>query len=190
LQTIFTGSAPPTQEDFDRTPMLVRRHKVAEALEWLILNHEDDADLEISQENLMSYADRDVPVAVDFKRTEGEVHDSIPAEARSVFDKDSEHRTTDGECTFAVHGLTGAEYSMASMSTIKAVALQHLTHTGDMLALGRNDVPKSMYHNVKAYPGMFPWLFPYGKGGIGHAAHRKKLGDMRHKRNLLLYFDK
>ncbi|KAJ6481222.1 hypothetical protein C8R47DRAFT_982585, partial [Mycena vitilis] len=190
LAFIFTGSAAPTQEDFDRTPMLVRRHKVANALEWLKLNHEDYADLEISQENLMSYALHDIPVAVDFKRTEGVANDSIPAEARSVFDKNSEHGTIDGECTFAVHGLTGAEYSTASMSTIKAVALQHLTQKGDMLAIGRNDVPESMYHNLQAYPGMFPWLFPYGKGGIGHPTHKNKLADMTHKRNLLLYFDK
>lgn len=190
LAFIFTGSAAPTQEDFDRTPMLVRRHKVAAALEWLKLNHEDYADLEISQENLMSYAHRDIPVSVDYKHAEGKPNDSIPAEARSVFDKNEEHGTTDGECTFAVHGLTGAEYSTASMSTIKAAALQHLTHKGDMLAIGRSDILESMYHNVKAYPGMFPWLFPYGKGGIGHAAHKFKLGDMTHKRNLLLYHDK
>jgi hypothetical protein len=181
LAFIFTGSAAPTQEDFDRTPMLVRRHKVAEALEWLKLNHEDYADLEISQENLMSYAYRDIPVAVDFKRMEGDADDSIPSEARSVFDKNQEHGTVDGECTFAVHGLTGAEYSTAPMSAIKAAALQHLTQKGDMLAIGRSDVPESLYHNVKAYPGMFPWLFPYGKGGIGHAAHRFKLGDMTRK---------
>ncbi|KAJ7147192.1 hypothetical protein C8R43DRAFT_890339, partial [Mycena crocata] len=37
---------------------------------------------------------------------------------------------------------------------------------------------------------MFPWLFPYGKGGIGHEAHTAKLGDLTHKQNLLLYHDK
>ncbi|KAJ7122696.1 hypothetical protein C8R43DRAFT_1090749 [Mycena crocata] len=190
LAFIFTGSSAPTQEDFDRTPMLVRRHKVAEALEWLKLNHQDYADLEISQENLMSYAYHDIPVAVDYRHTEGEPNDSIPGEARSVFDKNKEHGTTDGECSFAVHGLTGAEYSTAPMSQIKAVALQHLTQKGDMLAIGRNDIPESMYRNVKAYPGMFPWLFPYGKGGIGHPAHKSKLSDMTRKRNLLLYHDK
>jgi hypothetical protein len=190
LAFIFTGSSAPTQEDFDRTPMLVRRQKVADALEWLKLNHEDYSDLEISQKNLLSYAHRDIPVAVDYRRTEGEPTDSIPADARSVFDKNLEHGTMDGECTFAVHGLTGAEYSTASMSTIKAVALQHLTQKGDMLAIGRADIPESLYNNVTAYPGMFPWLFPYGKGGIGHPVHKNKLGDMTRKRNLLLYHDK
>ncbi|KAJ7085019.1 hypothetical protein C8R43DRAFT_1082776, partial [Mycena crocata] len=110
LAFVFTGSAAPTQEDFERTPMLVRRDKVLQALEWLKLNHEDYTDLEISQENLESYALRDIPVVVDFKRiSEQDPTDSIPNEARSVFDKNDEHGTTDGECTFAVHGLTGAE---------------------------------------------------------------------------------
>ncbi|KAJ7168103.1 hypothetical protein C8R43DRAFT_1085590 [Mycena crocata] len=190
LAFIFTGSAAPTQEDFDRTPMLVRRDKVCAALEWLKLNHEHYADLEISQENLQSYALRDVPVVVDWKRTTDDADHSIPVEAKSVFDNNEEHGTTSGECTFAVHGLTGEEYSTAKMSTIIAVALQHLTNKGKMLGIGRRDEPESMYRNVKAYPGMFPWLFPYGKGGIGHDAHRNKLADMIHKRNLLLYHDK
>src|SRR6267378_1215439 len=37
---------------------------------------------------------------------------------------------------------------------------------------------------------MFPWLFPYGLGGIGHERQRHKLSDAEHKRHLLLYYDK
>ncbi|KAJ6590396.1 hypothetical protein DFH09DRAFT_1244966 [Mycena vulgaris] len=157
---------PPSREemsevDFDRTPMLVRRSKVSEALDWLKLNHEDYADLEISQENLLSYAEHDIPVVVDYRR----------AEARSLNDPNEEHGTAEGQCTFAVHGLTGVEYSKATMTKLKAVALQHLTREGKMLGIGRGDEAISIYQNVDAYPGMFPWLFPYGKGGIGHPSH-------------------
>ncbi|KAJ7448099.1 hypothetical protein FB451DRAFT_1054030, partial [Mycena latifolia] len=76
------------------------------------------------------------------------------------------------------------------MSTIKHVALQHLTHKGSMLGIGRSELPVSMYDNVAAYPGMFPWLFPYGKGGIGHPSHANKQGDATRKKCLLLYHDK
>ncbi|KAJ7132918.1 PIF1-like helicase-domain-containing protein [Mycena filopes] len=176
LAFVFTGSAAPTQEDFERTPMLVRKQKVVDALEWLKLNH-------ISAENLASYKDRDIPVVVDYRKTDGAPEHSIPAIARS-------HGTASGECTFAVHGLTGAEFSTAPMSTIKAVALTHLTNKGAMLGIGRSDTPESMYNNVGAYPGMFPWLFPYGKGGIGHERHKKILSDKAHKKNLLMYHDK
>ncbi|KAJ7171226.1 hypothetical protein C8R46DRAFT_851822, partial [Mycena filopes] len=109
LAFVFTGSSAPTQEDFDRTPMLVRRDKVARALEWLKLNHEGYSDLEISEENLQSYALKDVPVVVDFRRTKADPSDSIPTIARSVFDKGEEHGTENGKCTFAVHGLSSAE---------------------------------------------------------------------------------
>ncbi|KAJ6460428.1 hypothetical protein DFH09DRAFT_1255109 [Mycena vulgaris] len=178
LAFIFTGSAAPTQEDFDRTPMLVRRSKVSEALDWLKLNHEGYADLEISQENLLSYAEHDIPVVVDYRRAEGLPTDSIPAIARSLNDPNEEHGTAEGQCTFAVHGLTGVEYSKATMTKLKAVALQHLTREGKMLGIGRGDEAISMYQNVDAYPGMFPWLFPY------------VMSDQVRKRNLLLYHDK
>lgn len=69
LAFVFMGSAQPTEEEFKQTPMLVRRNKVATALEWLKLNHADYADLEISQENLSSYPLEGVPVVVDYKRT-------------------------------------------------------------------------------------------------------------------------
>jgi hypothetical protein len=190
LAFVFMGSAAPTQEDFDRTPMLVRKNKVAAALEWLKLNHEGYADLEISMDNLDTYADKDIPVVVDFRRTDPKDSNSIPAGALAVHEDDKEYGTKEGPCTFAVHGLTGTEYETATMKTIKAVALQHLTQKGKMLGIGRSEIPESMYDNVGAYPGMFPWLFPYGKGGIGHPSHSNKQGDLTRKTSLLLYHDK
>jgi hypothetical protein len=190
LAVVFTGACDPTPEDFERTPLLVRREKVAAALEWLKLNHEYYSDLEISEENLATYALRDVIVRVDYRRTEGEVEHSVPESARSVFDNNEEHGTSSGPCPFVVHGLTGAEYWDAPMSTITAVALQHLTSKGKMLGIGQLDKPESLYKNVAAYPSMFPWLFPYGKGGIGHETHRFILSDKTRKRSLLLYHDK
>ncbi|KAJ6520774.1 hypothetical protein DFH09DRAFT_1251205 [Mycena vulgaris] len=193
LAFVFTGSAAPTQEDFDRTPMLVRKKKVVDALEWLKLNHEGYADLEISLENLASYAERDIPVVVDWKRTKDEIHDSVLAVlagTTAVNEVAREQGTRTGKCTFAVHGLTGTEYATATMKTIKHVALQHLTHKGGMLGIGRSELPVSMYDNVGSYPGMFPWLFPYGKGGIGHPSHANKQGDLTRKQSLLMYHDK
>jgi len=46
LAILFTGPCKPTEKDFQRTPLLVRRKQVACALEWLNLNHSDYADLE------------------------------------------------------------------------------------------------------------------------------------------------
>ena len=49
---------------------------------------------------------------------------------------------------------------------------------------------QSIWKNPKLYPQIFPWLFPYGLGGIGHERQRHKLSDAEHKRHLLLYHDK
>ncbi|KAL6303490.1 hypothetical protein BKA93DRAFT_734797 [Sparassis latifolia] len=55
LAFLYTGPAKPTPSDFQRTPFLVRRNRVAAALEWLKLNHLDYTDLEISYKNLEEY---------------------------------------------------------------------------------------------------------------------------------------
>ena len=47
LAFIYTGPCKPTKSDFERIPLLVRHKKVAAALEWLKLNHQDYFDLEI-----------------------------------------------------------------------------------------------------------------------------------------------
>ncbi|KAJ7814971.1 hypothetical protein B0H14DRAFT_3090048 [Mycena olivaceomarginata] len=190
LAFVYMGSEAPTLEDFERTPMLVRRQKVADALNWLKLNHEGYTELEISEENLNSYTERDVPVVVDFKRTKEEIHHSVPTAARAVNEGLEEQGTATGPCTFAVRGLTGPEYSKATMKTIKAVALQHLTDKGNTLGIGRSKDPVSMYNRPDAYPGMFPWLFPYGKGGLCHPEHTHKQADKIRKKSLLMYQDK
>jgi hypothetical protein len=66
LAFIYTGPCKPTPKDFERTPLLVRRNKVANALEWLKLNHCDYYDLEISQRNLESYPEGGPPVIVEY----------------------------------------------------------------------------------------------------------------------------
>jgi len=57
LAFIYTGPCKPTKADFIRTPFLVRRLKVFNALCWLKLNHVDYYDCEISDKNLASYPD-------------------------------------------------------------------------------------------------------------------------------------
>ncbi|KAJ6512499.1 hypothetical protein C8R45DRAFT_813446, partial [Mycena sanguinolenta] len=111
LAFVFTGSSQPTEEDFERTPMLVRKRRVIEALEWLKLNHEGYKDMEISLENLASYKHANIPVVVDYRKTHATADDSMPAEARSVNDAGEEYGTSAGPCSFAVHGFTDAQYS-------------------------------------------------------------------------------
>ena len=98
-------------------------------------------------------------------------------EGTSVFDKEIEDGTEEGECSFSVHGLTGEAIDTMTTNAIKAIALRHLNNGGKMLAVNHSDKFESMWNNPQLYPQMFPWLFPYGLGGIGTT----DLSDKEHK---------
>jgi hypothetical protein len=187
LAFIYTGPCKPTPKDFERTPLLVRRNKVGNALEWLKLNHCDYYDLEISQRNLESYPDGGPPVIVEYLSS---VHNKA-LEATSVHDNEEEAGTSSGPCPFAVHGITGDEYSTKTLKALKAIAIGHLMKDGKILAVGHASQPESLYNNPQLYPQMMPWLFPYGLGGIGNQYQKNShISDMMYKRHLLLYHDK
>jgi hypothetical protein len=186
LAFIYTGPCKPTKADFKRTPLLVRRLKVSNVLYWLKLNHVDYYDCEISDKNLASYPEEGPPVVVDYHPSSSNKN----PESTSVHDMEKEDGTTEGPCPFIVHGLTGDEFSTKTMKTVKAIALQHLTSEGKILAIGHAETPESIYGNPQLFPSMLPWLFPYGLGGISQTEHKYKLSSMMHKRHLLMYYDK
>ncbi|KDR74557.1 hypothetical protein GALMADRAFT_47377, partial [Galerina marginata CBS 339.88] len=186
LAFIYTGPSKPTKSDFERIPLLVRHKKVAAALEWLKLNHQDYFDLEISYENLKAYPEDVPPVVIDYKES---VSNKNP-ESTAVNDMEDEIGTENGPCPFVVHGLTGEEYSTKSLKALKAIALKHLTDNNKILAVGHEKNPQSIYNNPQLFPQMMPWLFPYGLGGIGNKLQKNHISDLAHKRHLLMYYDK
>jgi len=182
LAILFTGPSKPTPEDFTRTPFLVRRNAVINALEWLKLNHADYADIEISKEHMDQYEETMPPVSIEYRPAET---NKVP-EGTSVFDCEEEDGTAEGDCAFVVHRLTGETLQTMVPNALKALTLRHLNSNGKMLAVGHSDTLQSMWNNTQLYPQMFPWLFPYGLGGIGASS----LSDKEHKRHLLMYHDK
>lgn len=183
LAIMFTGPSKPTASDYKRTPCLVRRNHVKKALEWLRLNHIDYEDITISDMHLQEYDEDMPPVCVEYKES---VSNKTP-EGMSLFDIDDEDGTSKGDCSFTVHGLTGGELNTMSTTAIKARALQHLSSYGKVLSVGHAEHPESIWNNPHLYPQMFPWLFPYGLGGIGSL---KGISEKEHKRRLLMYHDK
>jgi hypothetical protein len=179
LAFIYTGPCKPTKSDFERTPLLVRRKQVANALNWLILNHADYYNVEISAENLQSYPDDEIPVVVDYRHATT----NKDPESTAVNDMDLEDGTESGPCPFVVHGLTGEQYSSKSTKALKAIALKHLHSNGGILGIGHEKDPQSIYSNPQLYPQMMPWLFPYGLGGIGNDLQQGRLSDIAHKRH-------
>lgn len=70
-----------------------------------------------------------------------------------------------------------------STTAVKARALQHLNSYGKFLSVGHAEHPESIWNNPDLYPQMFPWLFPYGLGGI---CSIKGMSEQEHKRWLLM----
>ncbi|RDX45514.1 hypothetical protein OH76DRAFT_1357752 [Lentinus brumalis] len=87
LAFMYIGPNVPTQKEFQRTPLLVRRNKVAMALEWLKLNHADYADLEILYKNLSEYPPL---VVVNFTQSMGSNKDP---ESTAVNDDEEDEGT-------------------------------------------------------------------------------------------------
>ncbi|EAU84997.2 hypothetical protein CC1G_04093 [Coprinopsis cinerea okayama7 len=189
LVFIFVGSAPPTEDDFRRTPMMVRRTKVLEALEWLQANHDEYWDVQIDHEALGSYKENKAPVEVLYHPIEDDEGNIIPT-AASVHETDLEEGTETGPCPYRVHGLTGDAFAAMTVNQRKIHALRFLKEGGAALAVAHGDDPESIYRNPGLYPQMFPWLFPFGKGAIGQATLNGILSESSHKRWLLNYYDR
>ena len=183
---MFTGVAQPTLEDTKRTPMLARRRYISAALEWLKINHSDYSDVQISQENLKLYPEEGPPVTIDYRSS----IINKQKEATSVFDMDEEEGVHDGDCSFVVHGITGENYSTLGKDAVRALALQHLISDQNILFVGHDSKPESMFKNPQLFPMMMPWLFPYGLGGIGNSKIIGPMSSITQKKLLLMYQDK
>ena len=86
LAFIYTGPCRPSPEDMERTPVLVRRRRVSDALEWLKLNHVDYYDIDIAYDHLDSYPDNGPPVIVTYRNAST----NKDPEAVSAFDNETE----------------------------------------------------------------------------------------------------
>ncbi|KAF8583651.1 hypothetical protein K439DRAFT_1647151 [Ramaria rubella] len=179
LVFIFTGPMKPTEKELRRTPLLVHSNKVHEALNWLKCNHKDYFDLDISIHNLNSYKDNEIPVTIEYHHSHSNKH----AQSTSIHDCEPEEETAEGECPFVVNGITGDELPIHNTKKLIAIAMEHLQNNGRIL-------PASIYDNPQLYPQAFPWLFPYGLGGVGNMNGAMKVPEKVHLKHLMLYHDK
>ncbi|KAJ3541028.1 hypothetical protein NMY22_g4056 [Coprinellus aureogranulatus] len=189
LAVLYTGMEPPADDDLRRTPVLVRRKRVRTALEWLKNNHVDYTDLEIDYDALASYPLNNVPVGVFYKKIDGG-EGNVPDAAKSMFDNTNEDGTSSGPCPYTVHGLTSERYTSMTTTQRKLAAVQQLKNGGKLLAVGHDTTPQSIFSNPRLYPQMFPWLFPYGLGGVDLDAHTGRMSREYHIKWLLMFHDK
>jgi hypothetical protein len=182
LAILFTGPCKPTSSEYKRTSLLVRRKAVACALEWLKINHQDYSDLNIAYDELEKYSE-DLPfVCVEYQFS---LTNQVE-EGTSLFDSTTADGVDEGPCPFVVHGVTGGQLATKTVAALKGIALKHWNSEGAALSMSHAAEPQSIYNNPNLYPQIFPWLFPYGLGGIGNGT----LSEKTHKEFLLMYYDK
>ncbi|KAJ3820165.1 hypothetical protein F5880DRAFT_1451437, partial [Lentinula raphanica] len=68
-------------------------------------------------------------------------------------------------------------------------AAQHLDKEGKFLRISPSSSPQSLWNNPHLYPKMFPWLFPFGLGGLG-SYKGSSFSEKSHLKFLMLYHDK
>ncbi|KAF8228309.1 hypothetical protein L208DRAFT_1292353 [Tricholoma matsutake] len=107
LAVLFTDTCKPTEKEYQCTLLLVRRKQVADALEWLKLNHSDYADLEIAYDELNHYPEKSRPVPVEYQYS---ITNKVE-EGTSAFDDALDDGVEEGDCPFVVHGITGDQYN-------------------------------------------------------------------------------
>ena len=111
--------------------------------------------------------------------------DSEPVEALAVHEDQAAKGTDTGPCAMSIHGVTEADLASMSYTHQDLLAIQHLKNGGDILSVGRSSTPEPMNKNPQLYPGMFPWLFPYGYGGFGNSKIKVKISHKAHIRWML-----
>ncbi|KAJ3968629.1 hypothetical protein EV361DRAFT_805281 [Lentinula raphanica] len=163
LAIMFSGTVKPTAEDYKNALLLVRQNVVANAINYLIVNHADFADVTFSPENLAEYPEDVPPVAVEFFLKGSNRN----AEGVSVHDNLEDDGIEGDECVFTVHGIVGDALKNMTTQQLIGTAAQHLDKEGKFLRISPSSSPQSLWNNPHLYPKMFPWLFPFGLGGLG-----------------------
>ncbi|TFK60164.1 hypothetical protein BDN72DRAFT_779764, partial [Pluteus cervinus] len=151
LAILFTGPHHPNATTYKRTPFLVRKNVVVNALKWLKLNHVDYQDIEIDYKAMKSYPDNVPPVTVQYRNMESNQN----TESMSLFDQEVEDGVDSGPCPFTVHGITGEAANTLSLEASKLVALEHLNTGGKVLAVRHGDAAINVYTKDNIYAQMF-----------------------------------
>lgn len=92
---------------------------MAIALNWLVLNHSDYIDMQISQKHLNEYPESDIPIAIDYHYSTS----NKDPESTAVHDMEEEEGAETGKCLFVVNGITGEQYSQMTLKALKVTAL-------------------------------------------------------------------
>ena len=169
----------------------MRQSAVWNALQWLSVNHSSYGSVTLSAENLRQYDEDDTPVSVVYREVDS-AEDKQAAECLSVHHVEDAPAPSDGPCEYAVHALTAEQLQELPKASRIAKAIDHIRSGHKVLAYGHGEDPQSIFRNPLLLPGMFPWLFPYGLGGLDndYMLRKSDFSRAKHIQHFLLYHDR
>ncbi|KAJ3899405.1 hypothetical protein F5879DRAFT_810954, partial [Lentinula edodes] len=163
---ILVGS-PDTEitiETLTRTPLLVRRSKIINALKWLKLNNPlyKDLNLDTMEANASQYPEHGIPIPLKsiIRTASNSESSSYTAQANS--EQFNENVSPSGMLSSTV---IDADHIDSTYKMRKLIALQQLK-SGDepFIKFPSGSTALSTYKNPKLYAYLWPTLFPYGVG--------------------------
>ena len=175
LRVVFIGKSKPTPEMLKKV-LTVRREKVYDALNFLLFNNPEYADVTISS-NLDLPTD-DIPKEIMQTLGIDEDVDEEDANEHSTYtpqtDLDDIPRGTFLIDSVGMVDLDGSTVKSSDQLTSAVLQLQGNSMNEEAnsgpsyqgtLIVPHGSVPVCEYNNPGLWLGAYPWLFPYGKGG-------------------------
>ncbi|KAJ3871462.1 hypothetical protein F5051DRAFT_340853, partial [Lentinula edodes] len=163
---ILVGSpdAEITIETLMQTPLLVRRSRIIEALEWLQMNNPlyYDLNLDTMYNNASQYLENGIPIPLKSVIRISSNSEGSSYTAQANFEQFNENVSSSGMLSSTV---VDADHIDSTYQMRKLSALQHLKRSNKpFIKFPSGSTPLSTYKNPKLYAYLWPTLFPYGVG--------------------------
>ncbi|KAI0657855.1 hypothetical protein C8Q70DRAFT_1046102 [Cubamyces menziesii] len=206
---IFVGSKPPTIEWLKEYayPLIVRREKILNALQWLKANNVLYKDIIIDNDRIAALPENGI-LPVHVEHVNSTAADDVltsrydgdsPEETRSDSDSSQlDEESGSDENVYARHNncLEDVEFSKVVITNVdgrlpsnewRAAAVRHIKEKGGgFVEIPHGSRPVNEFCNPELFPMLYPRLFPYGIGGCEDSNRLRPLSFKRHLKPVFL----
>ncbi|KAJ7026678.1 hypothetical protein C8F04DRAFT_891735, partial [Mycena alexandri] len=190
---IFVGSKPPTAEWLrtKATPLIVRKEKVLNALNWLKIHNHLYSEIPINKDVLDALPDETIPPfhiqhVLPSRGLESTTSDYVPGSAAppepstSVPNLSEILQAAPPQVPFQSVVVADVD-GHAPSADLRSAALKHMKKSGsNYVEIPHDKNPANEFNNPHLFPMMYPTLFPYGLGGMEDKHRVSRLGFKRH----------
>jgi hypothetical protein len=193
---LFVGSTPPSVEWLraKASPLLIRRERVRNALEWLVEHNSLYKDIEIDRGLLDGLEDEQI-LPVHIQHVVPDHSDDVVTsryDGPSVASEEHYHRdnVASSKVSFTNVVVTDVD-AHAPANELRAAALRHIKlHGGGYIEIPHGPRPVNEFFNPHLFPMIYPTLFPYGLGGFEDPVRTTKISIKKHVKHLFSLADR